>query len=223
MAGHVWRAMLPWGCARRAAACTNSCTKAILRRNSIPLRNLRAAIPTNTAWPPYFTAWSAARARFRQHSGQMSDSNPRAKTLEPSVPVYVSEALQMGLRLKPAERIQTVPLLMEALSSPEKTDELARSLRSIPEEGEAGAKNRPWAETLGADHIDQHFAFAGGADGADLVEHAGPSFCIGDPSCIVSQHPRKRTPLQVNNTAKKSGAQPGGHLLCAGAEPSGVY
>lgn len=109
----------------------------------------------------YTDEYSLAAVFYRMVCGQspvpaaqraVSDSNPRAKTLEPSVPVYVSEALQMGLRLKPAERIQTVPLLMEALSSPEKTDELARSLRSIPEEGEAGAKTgrgrRPSVQTI---------------------------------------------------------------------------
>lgn len=95
----------------------------------------------------YTDEYSLAAVFYRMVCGQspvpaaqraVSDSNPRAKTLEPSVPVYISEALQLGLRLKPAERIQTVPLLLEALSSPEKTDALARSLRTAPAEGAAG-------------------------------------------------------------------------------------
>lgn len=97
----------------------------------------------------YTDEYSLAAVFYRMVCGQspvpaaqraVSDSNPRAKTLEPSVPVYISEALQLGLRLKPAERIQTVPLLLEALSSPEKTDELARSLRTAPADRAAGPK-----------------------------------------------------------------------------------
>ena len=47
----------------------------------------------------------------------VSDSNPRARTVNSAVPGYVSDVLQMGLRLKPMERIQTVPQLVQALSS----------------------------------------------------------------------------------------------------------
>ena len=47
----------------------------------------------------------------------VSDSNPRARTVEPAVPAYVSDVLQLGLRLKVMERIQTVPQLYQALSS----------------------------------------------------------------------------------------------------------
>ena len=58
----------------------------------------------------------------------VSDSNPRARTLEPSVPEYLSEVLCLGLKLKPVERIQTVPQLFKALTSREYTEELTRSL-----------------------------------------------------------------------------------------------
>jgi len=58
----------------------------------------------------------------------VSDSNPRARTLEPSVPEYLSEVLWLGLKLKPVERIQTVPQLFKALTSREYTEELTRSL-----------------------------------------------------------------------------------------------
>ena len=56
----------------------------------------------------------------------VSDSNPRARTVEPAVPAYVSDVLQLGLRLKVMERIQTVPQLYQALSSKEYTAELTR-------------------------------------------------------------------------------------------------
>ena len=59
----------------------------------------------------------------------VSDSNPRAGTVEPAVPAYVSDVLQLGLRLKAMERIQTVPQLYQALSSREYTAELTRTMK----------------------------------------------------------------------------------------------
>ena len=59
----------------------------------------------------------------------VSDSNPKARTVNPSLPVYLSDVLQYGLRLKPVERIQTVPQLFKALSSQEYTQELARTMK----------------------------------------------------------------------------------------------
>ena len=59
----------------------------------------------------------------------VSDSNPRARTLERAVPEYVSDVLWMGLQLRPAERIQTVPQLFRALSSQEYTTELTQTLQ----------------------------------------------------------------------------------------------
>ena len=59
----------------------------------------------------------------------VADSNPQAKTVNSAVPEYVSDVLRMGLRLRPAERIQTVPQLFQALSSQEYTQELTRTLR----------------------------------------------------------------------------------------------
>ena len=59
----------------------------------------------------------------------VSDSNPRARTVNSAVPGYVSDVLQMGLRLKPMERIQTVPQLYQALSSKEYTAELTRTMK----------------------------------------------------------------------------------------------
>ena len=58
----------------------------------------------------------------------VSDSNPKARTVNPALPVYLSDVLQYGLRLKPVERIQTVPQLFKALTSQEYTEELTRSL-----------------------------------------------------------------------------------------------
>lgn len=59
----------------------------------------------------------------------VSDSNPKARTVNPALPVYLSDVLQYGLRLKPVERIQTVPQLFKALSSQEYTQELARTMK----------------------------------------------------------------------------------------------
>ena len=59
----------------------------------------------------------------------VSDSNPKARTVNPALPVYLSDVLQYGLRLKPVERIQTVPQLFRALSSQEYTQELTRTMK----------------------------------------------------------------------------------------------
>ena len=59
----------------------------------------------------------------------VSDSNPKARTINPGLPIYVSDVLQYGLRLKPVNRIQTVPQLFRALSSQEYTQELTRSMK----------------------------------------------------------------------------------------------
>jgi len=74
----------------------------------------------------------------------VSDSNPKARTINPSVPLSVSETLQLGLRLKPVERIQTVPQLFRALSEREYADELTRSMTQIvtpQQETQTTAKN----------------------------------------------------------------------------------
>ena len=85
----------------------------------------------------YTDEYSLAAVVYRMVCGQspvpaaqrlVSDSNPRARTLEPSVPEYLSEVLWLGLKLKPVERIQTVPQLFKALTSQEYTEELTRSL-----------------------------------------------------------------------------------------------
>ena len=90
----------------------------------------------------YTDEYSLAAVVYRMVCGQspvpaaqrlVSDSNPRARTLEPSVPEYLSEVLWLGLKLKPVERIQTVPQLFKALTSREYTEELTRSLpRTAP-------------------------------------------------------------------------------------------
>ena len=61
----------------------------------------------------------------------VSDSNPKARTVTPSVPAYVSETLYLGLRLKPVERIQTVRQLFRALSEREYAEELSRSMEVL--------------------------------------------------------------------------------------------
>ena len=86
----------------------------------------------------YTDEYSLAAVFYRMVCGQapvpaaqrmVSDSNPRARTVNAAVPGYVSEVLQLGLRLKPMERIQTVPQLYQALSSKEYTAELTRTMK----------------------------------------------------------------------------------------------
>ena len=86
----------------------------------------------------YTDEYSLAAVFYRMVCGQspvpaaqrlVSDSNPRARTLERAVPEYVSDVLWMGLQLSPAERIQTVPQLFRALSSQEYTTELTQTLQ----------------------------------------------------------------------------------------------
>ena len=86
----------------------------------------------------YTDEYSLAAVFYRMVCGQapvpaaqrmMSDSNPRAKTVNPTLPGYVSDVLQLGLRLKVMERIQTVPQLYEALCSREYTTQLTRTMK----------------------------------------------------------------------------------------------
>ena len=76
----------------------------------------------------------------------VSDSNPKARTVNPALPVYLSDVLQYGLRLKPVERIQTVQQLFRALSEREYAEELSRSMEALdppapaPQEPKAPAK-----------------------------------------------------------------------------------
>ena len=86
----------------------------------------------------YTDEYSLAAVFYRMVCGQapvpaaqrmVADSNPRAKTVNGAVPSYVSQVLQLGLRLRPMERIQTVPQLYQALSSREYTTELLHTLK----------------------------------------------------------------------------------------------
>ena len=103
----------------------------------------------------YTDEYSLAAVVYRMVCGQspvpaaqrlVSDSNPRARTLEPSVPEYLSEVLWLGLKLKPVERIQTVQQLFRALSEREYAEELSRSMEALdppapaPQEPKAPAK-----------------------------------------------------------------------------------
>ena len=87
----------------------------------------------------YTDEYSLAAVFYRMVCGQapvpaaqrmVTDSNPRAKSVNGSLPLYVSQVLQLGLRLRPMERIQTVPQLYQALSSKEYTAELTRTMKS---------------------------------------------------------------------------------------------
>ena len=86
----------------------------------------------------YTDEYSLAAVFYRMVCGQapvpaaqrmVTDSNPRAKSVNGSLPLYVSQVLQLGLRLRPMERIQTVPQLYQALSAKEYTAELTRTMK----------------------------------------------------------------------------------------------
>ena len=86
----------------------------------------------------YTDEYSLAAVFYRMVCGQapvpaaqrmVADSNPRAKSVNGSLPLYVSQVLQLGLRLRPMERIRTVPQLYQALSSKEYTAELTRTMK----------------------------------------------------------------------------------------------
>ena len=86
----------------------------------------------------YTDEYSLAAVFYRMVCGQapvpaaqriVADSNPRAKSVNGRLPLYVSQVLQLGLRLRPMERIQTVPQLYQALSSKEYTAELTRTMK----------------------------------------------------------------------------------------------
>ena len=86
----------------------------------------------------YTDEYSLAAVFYRMVCGQapvpaaqriVADSNPRAKSVNGSLPLYVSQVLQLGLRLRPMERIQTVPQLYQALSSKEYTAEPTRTMK----------------------------------------------------------------------------------------------
>ena len=100
----------------------------------------------------YTDEYSLAAVFYRMVCGQapmpaaqrvVSDSNPRARTVEPAVPAYVSDVLQLGLRLKVMERIQTVPQLYQALSSKEYTAELTRTMKPATPMHPARAEQSP--------------------------------------------------------------------------------
>ena len=104
----------------------------------------------------YTDEYSLAAVFYRMVCGQapvpaaqrmVSDSNPRAKSVNSSLPLYVSQVLQLGLRLRPMERIQTVPQLYQALSSKEYTAELTRTMK--PET----PVSRPQAEPERKEHL----------------------------------------------------------------------
>ena len=87
----------------------------------------------------YTDVYSLSAVFYRMVCGQspvpaaqrlVTDSNLGARTVNPAVPAYVSEALDLGLQLEPARRIQTVPQLGRALSSPQAAEEEARTLHA---------------------------------------------------------------------------------------------
>lgn len=86
----------------------------------------------------YTDEYSLAAVFYRMVCGQspvpaaqrmVSDSNPRAKSLNSALPLHISQVLQIGLRLRPMERIQTVPQLYQALCSKEYSEELTRTMK----------------------------------------------------------------------------------------------
>ncbi len=75
----------------------------------------------------YTDAYALAAVFYRMVTGQspvsaaqrlVAESNPAAASLMPSVPEWLSKVLEQGMALRPAARIQTVPVLMSSLTSP---------------------------------------------------------------------------------------------------------
>lgn len=54
---------------------------------------------------------------------RMNDTLPAAHTLDSEIPGYVSAAIARAMRVAPAERMQTAPELIAALTTPEKEEE----------------------------------------------------------------------------------------------------
>lgn len=75
----------------------------------------------------YTDAYGLAAVFYRMVTGQaptpagqrrVADSNPTARSLDHTLPGWLSEVLDHALALRPADRIQTVPVLMSSLTSP---------------------------------------------------------------------------------------------------------
>ena len=73
----------------------------------------------------------------------VTDSNPKARVVNMAVPPYVSDALALGLQLDPVRRIQTVPQLSRALSSPTAAEEEARTVHAAGRRKAWEKKGRP--------------------------------------------------------------------------------
>ena len=100
----------------------------------------------------YTDVYSLSAVFYRMVTGQtpvpaaqrlVADANPAARRLNPGLPAYVSDALELGLQLDPASRIQTVPQLGRALSSPEAAGEEARTLQAVGRRARRGHDGRP--------------------------------------------------------------------------------
>lgn len=100
----------------------------------------------------YTDVYSLSAVLYRMVCGQspvpaaqrmVTDSNPKARTVNPAVPPYVSEALALGLQLDPARRIQTVPQLSRALSSPSAAEEEARTVHAAGRRKAREKKQKP--------------------------------------------------------------------------------
>lgn len=75
----------------------------------------------------YTDAYALAAVFYRMITGQtpvpasqrmVADSNPRAASLDQTIPAWLSDVLVHAMALRPADRIQTVPILMSSLTSP---------------------------------------------------------------------------------------------------------
>lgn len=83
----------------------------------------------------YTDVYGLAAVFYRLITGQrpdsaqqrrVRDSLPSARRLEPSVPGYIAQVLMAAMSLDPASRVQNVPELMGALTSPAAAESLAK-------------------------------------------------------------------------------------------------
>ena len=88
----------------------------------------------------YTDAYALAAVFYRMVTGQrpepaaqrrVSDRNPSARSLDSSLPAWLSQVLEQALQLDPKDRFQTVNALMSSLTSPTAAQAMRKDTRAI--------------------------------------------------------------------------------------------